>query len=242
MESSDASSPSIDSQLDKMDHFIHFISILVFIVAFFSHLAQANSAPLAADEKILRNLMATMVSDIKAATGRSATDLSSAFTTVLKNTGFRSTGSQTTPPTLEQIFAALPRPFIPEGPLINNTLQAAVDAAVINLAGSAFSLASGICNAASTAISINSGQIALAVAEWNVLSAAANSEIQSLQFDQVLYGDINSFLTKSDPLSSAISSLDSWEAMKEQVKTSITGQISQLKTASQILKSISPTS
>lgn len=97
-------------------------------------------------------------------------------------------------------------------------------------------------NPTATVISIQGGRIALGIAEWNVISASANSAIQGYQLDQALYGDINTFLSKPDPFGSAVSSLNKWEDLKKQIKSSITGQLGQLNIAQKILKSISPSS
>jgi hypothetical protein len=236
-------SPSNHSQLDEMNRFIYYICILVVIIASSSpQFAQAATTPSAEDEETLRNLMSTMARDIKASSSRPARDFASAFTSVLQNAGLgRAGGSTSPPPSLEQIFSVLPRPPLAEGKILNSTevLQAGVDVAVINLVGSTLSFASGLCNAAATVISIEAGKVALAIAEWNVLSATANSFIQTYQLEQALYGDINSYLAKPDPLSSALSSLSNWQTTKDQIKSSITGQLSQLMIAQKILKAIS---
>ena len=215
--------------------------IILVIVSSAPYIAQAASTPTDADEQVLRNLMSTILLDTQAASVKSASDISASFISVLRSSGLaQSSGSN--PPSLEQIFSVIPRPPLPEAPFINMTtqLQGAVDAAVLNMVSSSLSLASGICNAASTVISINAGQISLGIAEWNVVAAAANSAIQSYQLDQALYGDVNSYLSKPDPLTSALSSLKTWESTKQQIKSSLTGQLTQLDVVQKILKAISP--
>lgn len=130
-----------------MNRLIQFIFTAYYIAA--SALSITASTPSDQDDStILRNLMSTIARDLKSSSTNENT-LPSAFSSLLQNAGLtRNDGATTIPPSLEQIFSVLPRPPLFEGPFINNTSQAAVDVAVINLVSSSLSLASGLCNAA----------------------------------------------------------------------------------------------
>ena len=223
-----------------MNRFIQFVYALLIIAASSSSIAA--STPSAEQVNSLNSLIVQQLRDLKETQPVSSDDVTSLLSSLLENAGLSRTTTSTpaaATPTLQQIFSVLPRPPIVQGPFIVNRVQAALDVSVIQMVSSSLSLASSICNAAATVISIGAGQVSLGIAEWNVVAATANSLVQSYQLDAVLYNDFNTFLAKPDPLASAVSSLKSWEKMKQDIKSSITDQLSQLKVAQKILKSIS---